>query len=417
MGQEGTKIFSVIIHLDDKSIVLDNKDVLECYFIEDIFSYCITGKLIFTDSYGMVEFGPFTGTESLTIAYGENEDIEKIFEIYKVSKISQQVDVDSTSKSVIEMYFTDVRYRALNNNRYSRSWGENVLISDIIRHISIQMVDISSFANFETTREKLDYFYMPYWPPRVAINWLMKRASGSSSRTAGYLFYQNGNGWNFITLEKLLRELPLMTVDENDDGKYVFNDSNPLLRNKILSWRISGVDNQAITKLHGGHRFGYNFSGKEMLDEEFTYAEGISRYTLLGRKSLFPDISNTHGDFILEGDSDAALLENMNYGEFIKRYSKQQCLIINVTGFEKRYAGGMIEIIWPSSLGREGIYNKNLEGKYLIKSVVHSFVTDRRPVYVQKMILIKNAYSDSENRILLNATAKNVSTKLIIGRS
>lgn len=414
--EENSGIFSVVINLSERSVILEDKDIFQCYFVEDIYSYCILGKMTFMDSYGLTEFGPFTGTENITIVYGRDEDTEITFDIYKVTKIIGQSDVEQSSRSAIEVYFADRNYRYLNNYRYSRSWGNNVLTSDIIKHISTHMLDVPDFEKFEKSRERMDYFYMPYWTPRMAISWLMKRSSGSETGLPGYLYYQNSKGWNFVTLEKLLEQLSLMKIDEEDDGRYCFEDVNLFYRNKIHSWRISSVDNQAISKLQGGHRFGYNFTSKESLDQDFEYSGGISKFTLLGRITLFPDISKDNGDYILEGDSDTDMLDNINYGEFIKRYSKQQCLIINVEGSEKRYAGGMIEIDWPSTI-REGIYNKNLNGKYLVKSIINSFTPDKQPPYVQKMILIKNAYSDSDNKNLMSASRKNVSTDMYVGRN
>ena len=84
----------------------------------------------------------------------------------------------------------------------------------------------------------------------------------------------------------------------------------------------------------------------------------------------------------------------------------QQTLTVLVQGHEERHAGGMIEIIWPSSDEKEK-FNKNLGGKYLVKSITHQF-SAAAPYYRQKMILIKNAYEDSDSTKLMDASNKNL---------
>ena len=53
-------VFSVTLVFEDKMIQLDTEDVIDLYFIEDIFKTSITGKLIFYDKYNFLELGPFT---------------------------------------------------------------------------------------------------------------------------------------------------------------------------------------------------------------------------------------------------------------------------------------------------------------------------------------------------------------------
>jgi hypothetical protein len=74
--QENTGEFTVVLSLDIGDVTLDASSVRQFYFIEDIFSFCVTGKIIFTDERGIFEFGPLTGNETISIVYGEEEDTE-----------------------------------------------------------------------------------------------------------------------------------------------------------------------------------------------------------------------------------------------------------------------------------------------------------------------------------------------------
>lgn len=143
---------------------------------------------------------------------------------------------------------------------------------------------------------------------------------------------------------------------------------------------------------------GYNHDYRFLMDADNKYETSINKYTLMGKKSLFPLINDTSIRFDMEGDSDITILDNISGHEFIRRYINQMMLIITVRGNEKRYAGGMIDIMWPSS-NKEDPYNINLAGYWMVKSITHHF-NNNAPYYHQKMTLIKTAYSDSTSEIL-----------------
>ena len=87
--QQDTSVYNVQIIVEDQPVILDNDNIVSCYFIEDIFKHCMMGKLVFNDVHGFFEFGPFTGNEQLVITYGVEYDKEIVFDIWKVGKITQ----------------------------------------------------------------------------------------------------------------------------------------------------------------------------------------------------------------------------------------------------------------------------------------------------------------------------------------
>ena len=75
--QDDSGVFSLVFNLESGRAVIDNSTIISMYFIEDIFSFSITGKLIINDMQGLIEFGPITGNETITVIYGKDENIEK----------------------------------------------------------------------------------------------------------------------------------------------------------------------------------------------------------------------------------------------------------------------------------------------------------------------------------------------------
>jgi hypothetical protein len=376
---------AVILHMESTSATIDNKDLYLLYFVEDIYSSCMAGKIQFADPYGAYELGPITGNERLTVVFGVEEDIQREFIIYKVQRIDQLSSFERGGMQVFEIFFVDVMFYTLNYKSYSRSWVDTS-ISDIVKDICKYMLEDPSFGQFETSNEILANFYMPDWTPREALKWLMRRASGTSSGQAGYLFYNNIEGTNFVTIDKLLAARVM------DSTRYALRQEPDIYsHHQILNWTHLGLDTTSTRHVRGGIVLGYDSSTKTFVQDTHTYSDSIAQHVLLGGASLYPDISDVSAVQTLDGDSNTQILKNINQYNFINRYNRQMLIEITVPGFVRdRYCGGVIEIDWPSTIPGIG--------------------SIQSPVYKQKMVLIKNAYTkvDAANVVpLVKATKTN----------
>lgn len=403
MGKESQDEFAVLLSLSNGELTLDNTEIKKLYFIEDIFSYTMVGKLIFIDYRGTFEFGPLTGNEELQISYGVESEKQKAFRIYKMNKVDQ-IQASTEDAEIIELYFAEGMFFNFNFVQYSRSWKDKK-IHEIVQHIGDKFLG-ADWIKFEKTIEKLDYFYIPYWNINTTMNWLCKRATGQKTGEPGFLFYNSTKGSNFVTLEYLLSkatEEPLPV----GDNTYSFADENQILYNKILNWSISGIDMSSVTTVNGGIKFGYDTKRKIFLKEGYEYSDGINRHTILGKKSLFPDISRKEVNHKnLSEDNKGKMLTQFHDG-WNKRYVTQHCVSLIVRGHEERFCGGVLDIFWPS-LNISEFYSKHMHGKYLVKSITHTFDASKEPSYKQKLVCIKNGYSESDVSDLKDSVRRNL---------
>ena len=404
--QDLTQNISIIFESFEKGFTFEMKDVEMFYFVEDIFSNCLTGVLRFSDLYGFAEFAPLTGhQEKVHIVYGTDKDISLTFDVWKVNELVPQTGggvADLGSQNLIELILVDQNFDQFVNQRWSRSFTQDS-VSNIVRHIARYMLD-ADIKTIETSNEEID-FCMPFWTPKQAIDWLSRRGKSAATGKAGYLFYNSSQGLNFVTIEKLLQGSPRKTGETRD--VYVFsNPENPWYINTILGWSLTGIDNSFLRWIRGGTKFGYDFSTKSLLEGNYKLRDGLDNITILGRKALYSDIGMPRSDYRNEGETDSDMLEILFQDEFNKRYTLQQGIKIIVKGHEERYAGSMIEIEWPST-ERGLVHNRQMKGIYLVKSVTHQW-SPSRPGWIQKLVLLKNGYTDSRNRNLLNASRKNV---------
>ena len=132
---------------------------------------------------------------------------------------------------------------------------------------------------------------------------------------------------------------------------------------------------------------------------------------MLGRKTLYNQMDDINSSSIMVGDNDLVKLNEVAYNDWTKRYNMQFIVNLIVEGHEKRFAGQQIEIKWPSinrNVGDNVTFNDLLQGKYLIKSVTHSFNPGSTFYYKQRLVLIKNAYNDINSKVLYKATKMNL---------
>jgi hypothetical protein len=400
-------IFDVLLITEKQTIALNNADINELYFMEDIFKFCMTGTMTFNDRYNLMEFGPFTGNEKIAIVYAVGDkNRELVFDIWKVGKIQQiGTGVNEESENLITMYFVDPFFSNFILRRYSRSWS-NEYYTNIMADILNKMVffeDGKRPFNIEQSKNKTD-FVIPYWTPQLAMRWLLRRSIGSDSGNSGYLCFNNTDqtfSHNLVTLNFLLDD----GWKSLDPELYSFAKKEVSGENKILEWWITGIDRTALPIIRGGVWKGYDFETKKLLNYEQKYSQAADNTIFLGRKTLYNQIDDVRSSITQTGDSSNNDLECIAYNDWAKRYNKQFILNIIVQGHEKRYAGQQIEINWQSAQKNLGSGNINslLKGRYLIKSITHSFSPGGTFPYRQRLVLIKNAYNDIDSEILYKA--------------
>jgi len=440
--------FTVAIGLENNLITLEPGDIQQLYFIEDIFSFCINGKIIFEDRYGIFEGGPFTGNERLMVLYGEKSVRKILFDIIKIEKITMGSPSISSKGLQLVVYFVDTTFRYMTKIRYSRSWKDKKSF-EILEHI------IHKWCEGEGDNEKILLkrydpsdnmfdFLSPYWTPMECIMWLNRRTNPAPSENigeevGGYLYYNN-TYWddgetknkdnNFTAAWKSINALFSYPVTKNDKwidtntftfsgGMTGADDDSPTYVNKILDWNYNGIDFISTKKLMGGRMVSYKFDGKLLINRDYKYTKMndeqnvkmgmIDNITLLGEKSLFPDISHRDADITMCGTTRGWTIDNMYYNDWLRNYVKQQTLSVIVRGWEGRFAGQLVkELYWESFDSEEKGGNKNLIGPYVVKSVTHNFGTKQG--YTQRLVLMKNSYYKSDNTSLVPAFFTNISS-------
>ena len=436
--------YTVVMHFKSENVAFRTSDVLELYFIEDILSISVMGRAQIIDVKGAIErIEDYTSDIPLSITFyrinpesNTMEEIQsKLFHIYKITALN----MDATRKTKIyQILFADVSYMLFNKLRFSYSWGDKDIAPEmIIEDFCTKLAKLpyeKSEKFWETSKTKFEIYYSPFWTIRQNLQYLVPRTRSEEHDVSGYCFFISSDGKdsykiNYSSLEKMLANKDEV-LEHNKLDFYQAQAPRvnaQLVECKVASWQVLSIDNSNYDNIAGSTYFGYDMEkDKAPFKCTFDYKMGIEKTTILGKTTLFEQAEKVKVEadatgLSLDGDIDPAkpvkwymdrdpeTLEDLWYDDWVKRYCQSQMLEVVTLGSSKRSVGTLVELLIPSNFkweygdghGDEGDYaspelqklHPRWSGKGLVKSITHYFQA-KEPMYLQKLVIIKNGYED-----------------------
>ena len=176
--------------------------VINVQFYEDLFAPFITGSLILKDSLDLVNLFPFIGEEYLELEIStptlDKNNIKGKYYIYKMTNREMVGD-----KSVVyQLHFISVEAVVDLNKKTSRVFGDKIskLIEPFIKDKTFGL-ESDKKVIIEDTLNNTKYI-SNYWTPIENIMYLADTAI-NTNRSPSYVFFENRDGFYFISLEKL----------------------------------------------------------------------------------------------------------------------------------------------------------------------------------------------------------------------
>ena len=196
------------------------KDILvELSYHEDIYNNTASGYLMVQESVGYIEKLNLCGNEYIRMTFGKTSEqfnwIDKLFRVYKVDKRKLEGNMYTESYC---LYFCSEEMILSEQYKICKAYhkrpiasevkGEETIGKDdgIINNILTQYLKVptSKLAYIDKTYGMYD-FVIPNRKPFDAINWLSTYARPTPDKPgADMLFFENKNGFNFVSLQTLM---------------------------------------------------------------------------------------------------------------------------------------------------------------------------------------------------------------------
>ena len=396
----------ILIESNDQSNSVDLRlGIQSIDYYEDIFSPTITAKIVVTNTGNTVNGQsiyqglPLRGGErvSMKIAGNTASNPGLNFSFY-VSSISNVISGDQIETFVLNLCSRE----AITNEtaRVVKKYPTSSPISASAEDIIKSYLQTSKKSTVDPTSNKYG-FIGNMRKPFTVLTWLASKGVPDSKgdATAGYVFYETQDGYNFRALDKLITQEKSATYNAIE----VVTPDSPNKDFEILSY-VTNRNQNMLEKLRLGafasQRMFFNPNTFEFTDPAkglFKYENYAGKSKNLGSKITLPKVSEgsdlTLGDIptrMITGiidigtlEKDVSVDENADpfkyQSQALTRYNVlfTQTLTMTVPLNTNLKAGNIIECLFPkTTTSKKKEYDQEQSGLYMIKELCHHFDTE-----------------------------------------
>ena len=396
----------ILIESNDQSNSVDLRlGIQSIDYYEDIFSPTITAKMVVTNTGNTVNGQsiyqglPLRGGErvSMKIAGNTASNPGLNFSFY-VSSISNVISGDQLETFVLNLCSRE----AITNEtaRVVKKYPTSSPISASAEDIIKSYLQTSKKSTIDPTSNKYG-FIGNMRKPFTVLTWLASKGVPDSKgdATAGYVFYETQEGYNFRALDKLITQEKTATYNATE----VVTPDSSQKDFEILSY-VTNRNQNVLEKLRLGafasQRMFFNPNTFEFTDPAkglFKYENYAGKSKNLGSKITLPRVSEgsdqTLGDIpsrMITGivdigtlEKDVSVDENADpfkyQSQALMRYNVlfTQSLTMTVPLNTNLKAGNIIECLFPkTTTSKNKEYDQEQSGLYMIKELCHHFDTE-----------------------------------------
>jgi len=403
---DSSKYEEILIESNDQSNSVDLRlGVQSIDYYEDIFSPTVTAKMVITNTGNSINGQsiyqglPLRGGErvSMKIAGNVASNPGLNFSFY-VSSISNVISGNQLETFVLNLCSRE----AITNEtaRVVKKYPTSSPISASAEDIIKSYLQTSKKSTVDPTSNKYG-FIGNMRKPFTVLTWLASKGVPDSKgdATAGYVFYETQDGYNFRALDKLITQEKSATYNAIE----VVTPDSPNKDFEILSY-VTNRNQNMLEKLRLGafasQRMFFNPNTFEFTDPAkglFKLDDYAGKSKNLGEKITLPKVSEgsdlTLGDIpsrMITGIVDIGTLEkdvstDENADPFkyqsqaLMRYNVlfTQTLTMTVPLNTNLKAGNIIECLFPkTTTSKKKEYDREQSGLYMIKELCHHFDTE-----------------------------------------
>ena len=378
--------------------------VLSVQFFEDIFSPFTTGSIIVRESLDLVNLFPFIGEEYLELNITnpklETSSISGKYYIYKLSDRELLGD-----RSVVyQLNFISVEAIADINKSISRNFSGKVsdIVSTFVKD-SINGFESKKNLVVEPTSNSIKYISQ-YWSPTKNIQYLVENAVNMNN-TPNYVFFENRDGFYFISLEKLYDaqikqtfKYDRYTRDKLPGGGDVRNIEEDYKR--ILEYSIP-VAYDYMDRIRSGmlssRQIMYDVTKKTYSTNVYTMFDRydnqkhLNKYPINSNKALFRanslviDFPKDFANF--SGFGDVTNSKHNQERLSLMKLAEANQLNITVPGRTDYTVGQKVSVVFPLinpiSQKDNDTTDKVFSGNYLIAAINHYVDREKHECYMQ----------------------------------
>lgn len=396
----------ILVSLNGQAInVLNQVVTIEVH--EDMLSPFMTLSIVIRESQDFLNLLPFIGEEYIKINIvtpNLEQAIKGTFYVYKMADrvYTQDREVMYTIKAVSEEFLVDA------NTKITRAISGNVSES-AMKLLGEGGINTKKAKNVDPTLNK-NKFIANHWSPIKCLNELAESAI-SAQGSPSFMFYENRYGFNFRSVNNLLRQQVyqefikdnysrkensgstsstkdpsqdykrVISVDMNTITNYIEDIKSGQLKSKMISYDI-------LTKKYAVKNYSIKKDPNSfvLLNKSLPY----SRFAIANASALVINQPKYYNNFSTYSDTtnSATIQKRLSFFKNLEKHKIE----IEVLGRTDYTVGQVIYLELPkvTQITKEDTESKDmmLSGKYLVTAITHYI---SRNQHICKMEIVKNS--------------------------
>lgn len=384
--------------------------IIQLRIFEDIFSPFITGSLVLKESFDLQTLLPLIGEEYIELKVTTPTLDKSISGLFHIYKMNDKVNLGDRAIGY-ELNFISAEAIVDSNKKISKVFAGK--ISDIVGTFVIDKVDgleSKKKFNVENTRNTIKYV-SPYWSPVKNLTFLSDN-SISETQSPSFLFFENRDGFNFKSLEKMYKGKPYQEFIMDKYSRDSFPQGGNILNIMQDYKRVGEIDYiesyDYMDRLSGGmytsKLISYDSTKKTYTVKNFDVKKRFQSQTHLNEHPLFSEkaIGRSNAKHILFprafetftsfGDTTNAriLQERISF----LKMAEAQKVNISVPGRCDYTVGQVVELTlykkqpMQKKDRHEDLIDNVNSGKYLVSAINHQISVDGHNCFIE---LIKDS--------------------------
>ena len=371
---------------------LDSSVVAELQIHQDLYTSCMSGKLLINDGNDIIKNIYLCGNDYLRVVIdkpGLGLPFERLFRIYKTTDRVPSTDAGQ----YYTIHFCSDELLSSQSILVSKAY-KSAKIRDVISDILVNElgVDQSRIAKLENTSGNYD-LVIPNSRPFEAIQWATSRAYDQNKFC--YFFFENKNGYNLTSLQSLLKQTPNKTIKyelknverdpaNNKDSIDRFKISRDFdmitsISNGAFSSRLLAVD---IVK-QTFQNYDYNLETAEAQGSLLNKYKPVNSFKNSKNETLFNSPSAFFRAYLNVTQSKSEKSNDIQY--WMQKRAMHMTMLhhfriqATLPGDITLKAGDILYFEFPSfesaTLSGKKL-DKTRSGKYLVTAITHKFAQD-----------------------------------------
>jgi hypothetical protein len=398
------KILEFSVEISEGKFISLLETVASIEYVENILSPVVYVNLVLLNTSGIISNLKLRGGEKVRLHVSQPATSKKILfdetsKVFYISRIG-----GSSTQSTKELLSMELVPRELLTNETARVFRRyDSTIDKTVVKILTEELKTSRFSSSTIDSTVNSYSFMGNArKPFTVLTWLLPKgipqtssgSSGTEKGTAGYLFYENKNGYNYKSVDFLF------SPDRQPAEKYFYSETvlTPadsrinfkMITTPVFSKNVDIIDNLTVG-MYSSLNYFLDFNSRKFYVNKYKLSESYNIMNHASNKDSSPIIPNglqdspsrlmvrmlDNGQMNKSGKLET-LDNRMKYqAQSVTRYNLlfSQTLNITIPLNLNLCVGDVIELEFPNitkDKDKKGLKDNSKSGKYLISKLKHS---------------------------------------------